>query len=237
MFLFNINRLLVIFLSILLSLFCVVSHANSVYELVRTARTARTVEKDKWGIDFTLDLHRGWEFNFNKKFREYQSQSNISTGTFLFGPFSPRFLISRGLSDNLDLTLKTSVPVGRLSLSLKHAFFNDPDSSFSMAGIAAAGLSNSIYRYYLGLIFNYGSDWFTAYINAGYTMAFIANKDYDSPDATHSEWGINFWLTQSLAIDLNASFTFLATGIDGEIVPFSARFMLVGPKLRITYRF
>ena len=233
------SKLPVIFLSVLLSLSCVLSHAD-----ISVARTAITAGKDKWRIDFMLNLYEGWDVDFSQKQSAFgNSESGSIKSVFSFGPFAPRFLVSRGLSENLDLTLRVSVPPsGYNNLSLKYAFLNN-SSGVSTAGVLMLGLNDRLYSQYLGFILSYKNNWLEPYFNIGYFIRFLDTKNTNIWDIDYiiSNLGINFWATKSFAVNLSASFIFVSNWLfdnesynDAEL---SAWFELAVPKIGITYRF
>ena len=227
-----VKKSLIAFLGILI---CSTSYGN----MDSLAKTARTVGQDKWGIDFGLNLYDGWAVYFNQKLRE---SNNRNVNIFSFGPVRPRFLISRGLSDNFDLTLQVSLPLdGYNNLSAKYAFLNN-SNGLSISGTAMAGVIEYLYKYYLGFIFSYKNNWFEPYFNIGYWLQFVNQTDVNliDLDAIVSVLGFNFWVNESFFINLNIEHNFYSSWIlnnDRGEVPFSARFEIIGPKLGITYRF
>ena len=224
-----VKKSFIIFLGVLI---CSTSYANVDF----LGRTARTVGQDKWGIDFGLNLYDAGTFHF--KLRE---SNNRNVNIFLFGPSHPRFLISRGLADNFDLTLQVSLPLDDYNnLSAKYAFLNN-SNGFSIAGTIMSGLISDLHEYYLGSIFSYKSNGFESYFNIGYWVQFVNHTDFGliDLDAIVSVLGFNFWVNKSFIINLSIEHNFYSGWIfnkDKEI-SLSERFELIGPKLGITYRF
>ena len=225
-----VKKSLIAFLGILI---CSTSYGN--VDLL--GRTARTVGQDKWGIDFELNLYDGGTFHFNQKLRA----SNNSNSMFSFGPSHPRFIISRGLSDNFDLTLQVSLPLNDYNnLSAKYAFLNNLNG-VSIAGIVMSGLISYLHEHYLGFIFSYKSNGFESYFNTGYWVQFVNQKDVGliDVDVVISTLGFNVWINKSFIINVSIEHNFYIHWIfnkDSEVL-LSERFELIGPKLGITYRF
>ncbi len=178
----------VLFICVSFSFLCFSSYASN--------RTAGSLEKGNWQVGVHLD------------------GLLISTTTFESINFSvaPDVAVTGGLSEKLDLTLSNT------SIEFKYSFLNNKEG-FSMAGVGAWAFAFSAENandtidlatgLALGPVLSYKSGEFESYVRVvysyDYNFGFMRAKRarHAHHQYINSSLGFNFWLSESVAFNLN----------------------------------